>query len=292
MNQTEILTIQTYTSDEDNPIISRLSLGIAIDPHSTPDNVTIWVAHSDGSTDNGQENTGKISKISNYPLLNVMEDVIVGLPRAKANHALNGLVFGPNKELYMTVGGNTGGGAPVADDNDQFGPVPEQPLSAALLMADVYKPGFDGSDCATPRGEFATMPMENCTVEVHSSGIRNAFDVAYHFNGHIYTTTNGLGVAGQVPQNTTPPCTGTFPKELAGEFNPGVQPDLLLLLEKGAYYGHPNPYRNECVFFDGVFQNVEALPNYKPALLNLGNNLSCKSHSKPKPNKLFVSFYR
>jgi len=52
VSESDILTIQTTEGG------NRLSLGIAIDPHSTPDNVTIWVAHSDGSINNRQENTG------------------------------------------------------------------------------------------------------------------------------------------------------------------------------------------------------------------------------------------
>ena len=274
VSESDILTIQTTEGG------NRLSLGIAIDPHSTPDNVTIWVAHSDGSINNGQENTGKVSMISNYPSLDVMEDVIVGLPRAKANHALNGLLFGPNKELYMTVGGNTGGGAALSFDEGEFGDVPEQPLSAAVLVADVFNPDFVGSNCATPRGEFAAMPMENCTVEIYSTGVRNAFDLAHHFNGLLYTADNGIGVEGQVPQSAFPPCTDTVPENLIASLWPGKRQDFLLQLEKGAYYGHPNPFRNECVYYDGSFQGVPPLPNYKPELLSLGDNLSCKSHFK------------
>jgi N-acetylneuraminic acid mutarotase len=40
------------------------------------------------------------------------------------------------------------------------------------------------------------------------------------------------------------------------------------------YYGHPNPYRDECVFKDGGFQGVAALPNYKSPILVLGDHRS------------------
>ena len=56
-----------------------------------------------------------------------------------------------------------------------------------------------------------------------------------------------------VPSSPTPPCFGFGDTALwtAGGNNPGEQPDILLRIEQGKYYGHPNPYRDECVFKDG-----------------------------------------
>src|SRR5918999_6271796 len=60
----------------------------------------------------------------------------------------------------------------------------------------------------------------------------------------------------------------------AGGDNPGDQPDLLLRVQPGKYYGHPNPYRNECVYKDGSFQGVGPLASYVAPLAVLGMKTS------------------
>ena len=269
VDQQTIRTLQTNENGE-----KRLSLGIAIDPHSTPSNVILWVGHSDGSVNAGAVNSGKVTRISNYPALDMAEDIIWNLPRAFANHALNDIEFGPDNKLYLAFGGNTGAGAPNTSPSE-FADRPEQPLTAAVLVADVFDPDF-GGDCGTPLYEFG-IPA-SCSVEVYASGLRNSYDLTWHFNGELYATDNGLGVTGTVPQNTSAPCTGLSDLVM----NPGKQPDLLQRLEQGFYYGHPNPYRNECVFKDGEFQSladgevVLPEPNYKAPMFVLGESLSGK----------------
>ena len=250
--------------------VDRLTLGITEDPASTSANMILWVSHSDGTIlpggqFDGAENSGIISRLSG-PELATIENSITGLPRAIANHAPNEIHFGPDGRLYIAIGGNTGAGAPNTA-NTEFGDRPEQPLSAAILVADVNNPGFQGS-CATPIGQFGI--PSTCDVQVYASGLRNSYDFVWHSNGQLYATDNGLGVTGTVPPSPMPDCTGLAPLTL----EPGKQPDLLLRVEQGKYYGHPNPYRNECVFKDGTFQGVSPLPNYEPPLAPLGVNLS------------------
>jgi glucose/arabinose dehydrogenase/N-acetylneuraminic acid mutarotase len=249
---------------------SRLTLGITIDPASTPDNVIVWVSHSNASTSNGELNSSIVSRLTG-PNLTTREDVITGLPRAIANHAINSLEFGPDGKLYIAHGGNTGAGAPNTA-NTEFGTRAEQPLSAALLVADVKAAGFDGT-CATPENTYAPSP---CSVVPYATGLRNAYDLVWHSNGLLYAPDNGLGVTGTYPPAAAPPCEGFGNTALwtQGGHNPGEQPDILLLVEQGKYYGHPNPYRNECVFKDGSYQGVQPLANYEPALYNLGMNRS------------------
>jgi large repetitive protein len=45
-------------------------------------------------------------------------------------------------------------------------------------------------------------------------------------------------------------------------------------VERGKYYGHPNPSRGECVYFDGHYQRVPPLPNFVPAMHLLGEHKS------------------
>lgn len=248
----------------------RLTLGITVDPLSTPQNVILWVSHSNPSTNNGELNSSTVTRLSG-PGFTTREDVITGLPRAIANHAVNSLHFGPDGRLYIAQGGNTGAGAPN-EANTEFGTRAEQPLSAALLVADVRAPGFDGS-CATPENTYGPSP---CDVRVYSSGLRNAYDFVWHSNGFLYAPDNGLGVAGTYPPVPAPPCDGfgdPTPWTQGGD-NPGDQPDILVRLEQGKYYGHPDPYRNECVFNDGSYQGVAPLANYVAPIHNLGRSKS------------------
>jgi N-acetylneuraminic acid mutarotase len=193
------------------------------------------------------------------------------LPRAIANHATNSLHFGPDGRLYIAQGGNTGAGAPNTA-NTEFGTMSEQPLSAALLVADVRSPSFVGS-CNNAADIFGPPP---CDVKTYTTGLRNMYDFVFHSNGSMYGTDNGLGVAGTYPPSPTPPCLGfgdTRPYTQGGN-DPGEQPDLLVRLQAGKYNGHPNPRRDECVFKDGTFQGVAPLPNFEPTMFSLGAHKS------------------
>jgi large repetitive protein len=252
---------------------SRLTLGLTVDPASTPTNVILWVSHSSPSLNAGVANSSTITRLSGSGFT-TRQDVITGLPRALANHAVNSIHFGPDGKLYIANGGNTGAGAPNTA-NTEFGTRPEQPLSAALLVADVKAVGFQGQ-CASPlddaTGTASKQIPSTCHVTPFATGLRNTYDFVFHSNGHIYAPNNGLGVQGTFPFTPAPDCQGIVP--YSSSFDPGAQPDGLNLLEQGRYYGHPNPARDECVFGDGHFQGVSALPNYTPPIFNLGNNRS------------------
>ncbi len=249
---------------------SRLTLGITVDPLSTPSDVILWASHSNPSTGSGQPNAGIVSRLSG-PSLATRQDVITGLPRAIANHATNSIHFGPDGKLYLAQGGNTGAGAPNTA-NTEFGTMAEQPLSAALLVADVRNSSFDGS-CHNASDIFGPPP---CDVQTYATGLRNTYDFVFHSNGSIYGPDNGLGVTGTFPPRPTAPCLGNADTRAwnQGGQNPGEQPDPLNRIVQGRYYGHPNPRRDECVFKDGSFQGVSAPANYTPPLANLGAHRS------------------
>ena len=292
-------TIHAFTLDHENQVVlddeiidtvrtahggDRLTLGLTVDPSSTPGNVILWVSHSNGSVNSGLENSGIVSRLSGANFQTI-EDRITGLPRAIANHAMNEIHFGPDGRLYIAAGGNTGAGAANAAPSE-FGDRSEQPLSAAILAADVNAPGFSG-DCATPVGN--SFIPGTCDVEVYASGLRNSYDFEFHKNGSMYATDNGLGVTGTYPPSPTPPCTLFGDASL---HNPGTQPDLLLRVLQGKYYGHPNPFRDapfgpECVFKDGSFQGAAPLPNYELPLLILGDHKSANGIMEYKADTFF-----
>ena len=275
-------TIHALTLNDEKQVIddqvittlgSRFTLGLTVDPKSTPENVILWVAHSSPSIDNGVPNSGIVSRLSG-PDFTTREDVITGLPRAIANHGTNALHFGPDDRLYIAQGGNTGAGGPNQIPGSEFGDMQEQPLSAALLVADVRNPSFDGS-CNNDADIFGPPP---CDVQTYATGMRNTYDFVFHSNGSIYGADNSVGTDSTFPPSPTPPCLG-FSDPASWDANPpgdGVDSldDPLNRLVEGGYYGHPNPSRNECVFYDGRFQGVPPLPNYHPPLYDLGDHRS------------------
>ena len=278
--------ISTIKTDEGG---NRLTLGLAVDPDSTADNVVLWVGHSDGSVYNGGLNSGKISRLSGAGFTQ-KKDIITGLPRAIANHATNNIEFGADGKLYLYQGGNTGAGS-ANNAKSEFGDRPEQPLSAALLVADIPQwkanPASFNGDVASPIGEFIDefyarkereLGRPFTEVQVYASGLRNTYDGVFHSNGYIYAPDNGLGVTGTVPpvprlgdpgDRSVTTLLGNNPTD-----NPGLQFDPLNLIVEGGYYGHPNPYRDEVVFKDGSFQGLEPDPNYRGHLDLLGKKLS------------------
>ncbi len=276
--------VHAFTLDADNAVVdeeiitrlvdfegeNRLTLGIAVDPFSTPGDVILYLAHSNANQGAGEINSGRITKISGSSVgFDTAEQIITGLPRALANHSLNAIHFGSDLRLYIASAGITGAGA--APDpllvNTEFGDREEQPLSAAVLVADIFSPTFDGT-CDNSPNIFAPNP---CDVVTYSTGLRNTYDFVLHSNGEIYATDNGLGVTGTFPPSPTGPCPGYGDPDLwdVGGDNPGPQLDLLLRLQENKYYGHPNPSRGECVFKDGSYQGVAAPANYEPALFDL-----------------------
>ena len=254
----------------------RMTLGITIyhDTPSDPDGFSLWISSSSPSVDNGVPNSGTVTRLSGTNFSTV-EDIITGLPRAKANHATNSLHFGPDDRLYIAVGGNTGSGAPISEEDasTEFGEMAEQPLSAAIIVADVFNGSFDGT-CDNTSDIYGPPP---CDVVTHATGLRNSYDFVFHSNGDMYATDNGLGVTGAFPAKTEPDCSGFASPAFwdEGGQNPGEQDDLLLRVFAGKYYGHPNPSRDECVFKDGSYQGgVPALVNYEPPLTPLGLHTS------------------
>lgn len=245
-----------------DPIGSRLLLGIAVDfRYGQGGNDCVWLAHSDQSRTDGAANSGKITRACG-PNLEDVEDVIVGLPRAIANHAVNNIEWGPDNLLYITVGSNSAAGAVNTLENS-FLTRPEQKLSAAILKADVLAAGFRG-DCTPSQDPLdmdstgvANKDDPNCDVSIYASGTRNPFDLVWHRNGHLYAPDNGVGGAGSKPplrRNWVEgqSCDDVVDGDVAiAEHDVGVREDVIYDITEGKYYGHPNPSRLQCVLGGG-----------------------------------------
>src|SRR5690606_629914 len=109
----------------------RLITGLAV-----ASNGDIYTAHSDPRIGKNNNNTalcidtdgGVLTRLI-APDYSQSEDLVVGLPRSRENHAPNGIVFGPDGWLYLSIGGNTNYGAPSTFFSDR----PEVNLTAGVV---------------------------------------------------------------------------------------------------------------------------------------------------------------
>ena len=185
------------------------------------------------------------------------QDVITGLPRAIANHATNSIHFGPDGKLYIAQGGNTGRRRAEHRQHRV-----RRRWRSSRCRRRSWSP-----TCATPA---STAPA---TTPRTSSARRRATCRPTRPACATPTTSSSTATGRSTGPTTASASTGTFPPsptravhrvrqhrpvDTSGGHNPGQQPDALNRIEQGKYYGHPNPYRNECVFKDGSYQGVGA----------------------------------
>jgi len=139
----------------------------------------------------------------------------------------------------------------------------ENIFSAATLVAYLAKPDFDGAityDADDDGDQVGGLG----SVEVFASGLRNPYGIVLHSNGYVshsgraclifsnsiadmfsylsvphdvqlYATDNGPNYG---YGNTLLSCAGDFIDDVEEE-------DKVVLVQKGSYYGHPNPKRGE-----------------------------------------------
>lgn len=175
--------------------------------------------------------------------MGVTDDIVSGLPVSSYDHGVNGLQFASNGDLYIAVGSSTNAGVSKVDDS--LGGVPDSPLSAAIVIARLSRPNFNGTVLYDQTEDPAmSRIISGDDVAVFASGSRNTFDMCWHSNGGLYATSNS-GNAGFGAVSTS--CT----TERVDDEN---WPDRIIRVEAGAYYGHPNRNRGrsdprQCVFY-------------------------------------------
>jgi hypothetical protein len=260
-NKQSIPTVRALHGNADRTVI-----GLAFDPSSTADNLTLWVTdnvHYDGSA-SVPDFTSQIVKLSG-PNLESAQVVVTGLPRSVRDHETNSIAFGPDGALYVSQGSNTG----MGDADIAWGNRPEDLLTAAVLRLDLTKlPATLPLDVTTAEGGGGYHPYAaNAPLTLYATGLRNAFDLVWHSNGNLYAPTNGSAANSNVPEtpdplpvecSTTRPdldtngpwtYTGTRSNRIAP--NPTDQTDWVYNVHQGGYYGHPNPRRCEYISHGG-----------------------------------------
>lgn len=244
---------------------NRDTLALAINPYDPPSPVKLYVGHGDhfvngGVTPTGPSPyTGQISVLTG-PSFSSPSAVITGLPVSNHDHGINGIVFDNNGDLLISVGSVTNAGVQAPGSGD----LPESPLSAAVLKARLSKPGFNGTITYVETvsglpnddqrsGEIVDV-VPGVDVEVHASGLRNAFGLVYTSKGRLYATDNGPNI-GFGPASTGPHTQSSDPYD----------DDELNLIEWGNYYGSPNRNRGRTderqnVYYAGV-NGPPSIPN-------------------------------
>lgn len=244
----------------------RLITGIAFDPKSTADDLKLWISHGQlsisktGEVVGASEWTGKISTLSGADLGD-HQDVVINLPRSWRDHLNNQISFGPDGCVYWSQGSHTAMGAPTDKWNmDRV----ERVLSAAVLRLDPRKlPPGKPLDVKTRDGGGSYDPFApDAPLTLFATGVRLGYEILWHSNGRAYTAVNGSAEGGRAPG--TPANRNANIRRIdfatrgaydGGDIAPmaitATQPDLLVRLEPGGYYGHPNPIRGEYVLFGG-----------------------------------------
>ena len=237
-------TIDTIIKADGGP---RTIIGLVFDPR---DAARMWVSHGtltpfvDGMMRGSKEWTGKLSVLDG-PDFSRCRHAIVDLPRAFKDHLTFQPSFGPDGAIYVGQGSNTSVGGPDA----KWGMRPERLLTAAILRFDPTKRvGEWPISVKTEAGGRYDPREDGAPLTLYATGVRSAYDTLWHSNGHLYTAVNGAAAGGATPArpSTTglPPLTAIDPLDFTGD-------DVLLDVRPGAYYGAPNPTRDEYVLNGG-----------------------------------------
>lgn len=223
----------------------RTVLGIAFSPIDGE----LYVSHTQlYGGESGQPYPGAISRLA-APAYE-RTDVITGLPVSTAEHGTNSIVFDADGQLYIAQGGTSNSGVP----SERF-PRPETPLSAAILIANVTDPDFDGTIIYEPPGEASdTVELAGGDVRVFATGFRNVYDLVVHSDGNVYATDNGPNA----PDGDISIGCANASQGVSG-------PDELNLVVEGHWYGHPNRNRGrdddrQCTYRAPDDESGEAAP--------------------------------
>ncbi|NJO03776.1 MAG: hypothetical protein HC880_20810, partial [Bacteroidia bacterium] len=250
---------------------------------------------------------GKISRLTGADLQT--ENLIVtDLPRSLRDHLTNSITFKPgeNNVLYFNQGSNSAGGAPDA----AWGNRPEQLLSAAVLRLDLDKlpesqwplnartttnaAAINNVDVNSPALDGLYNPYYiNAPLTFFATGVRNAYDLAWHSNGQLYVPANGTAGGSNSPAsiNGTRRPDGSFYNhsnplypQIPAINGTKVQKDWLFRINPNTplgYYGHPNPLRGEFVLNRGdadadqtAYNGIQPDENYRGAAFDFELNKS------------------
>lgn len=283
---------QVFTGLQGNPNEPSVIIGLAFDPD---DPTTLWVSHNASYFTHAEDFTGQISKLhlqTGAGFNASVEKYIVGLPRSNHDHMTNSVTFGPDGFLYVTQGSNTAMGAL----DTAWGDREERELTAAMLRVNpnlnlsgkpinVQTENYALENGMVTQGNYNPYAA-NAPVQIYATGLRNAYDHVWHSNGKLYAPDNGSAGGGVVPDDPNTTINENI-RSMVG------QHDVLYMVEKGGYYGHPNEERGEYIMrggnptagvdpdevvakspFKGYTVGVKPDPDYSPHVFDFGDKQS------------------
>ncbi|MET3949054.1 hypothetical protein ABIB49_003780, partial [Arthrobacter sp. UYCu512] len=270
----------------------RAIIGLVFDKTGTAASPKLWITSTSANTFNEQgEWISGVSMLSGASL-QTESKVFTGLPRSQADHLTNSMAYGPDGRLYFMQGSNQGAG----DLDNSWGQRGEKLLTAATLVFDPADPAVQQAiSTATPisvqtsGGGTYNPYAAGAPLKIYATGIRNAYDLVWHSNGHLYVPTNGTAGGANSP-GVIKNSNGTYTRVAAAGIpgfssvngldvtsqclrrgytggsvpaigNQPTQRDFLFDVVQGGYYGHPNPERCEWVLNEG---NDPANPPVSP----------------------------
>lgn len=247
---------KTFRTVRDRFAGDRIITGIAFSPHASRKKPpVVYFTHGDGRLINAPDWSSRISRLSGKHLT-TYADLVIGLPRSYRDHLTNQLVFSRDNKAYVAQGSNSAMGAPDPTWNTR----PERLLTGAILEIDVSRIA-DGQPIDV-RTEGVRKPYNpfapDAIVKIFATGIRNAYDLVWTRDGKLFAPNNGSAAGGNTP-SVTAPFSKVPPRidavtrgKYLGPAVPALsavstQDDQLFHVERGRYYGHPNPLRGEYV---------------------------------------------
>lgn len=203
---------------------------------------------------NGQLYVSHRGKVSRVGANGRLTDIVVGLP-SDGEHSNNGIAFGPDGKLYLAQGTVTNAGIVSPDDFDMswLGRHPDLhdipcrdvvtlgqnyqtknpfvPGSADTLITGAFQsfgsPGLPDqvvNGSAKCNGSILRFNPDGSALEVYAWGLGNPVGLAFDPSGQLWATSQGVAPRGsRVISN---------------------DPDYVVRIEKGAWYGWPD-------YFDG-----------------------------------------
>lgn len=115
----------------------------------------------------------------------------------------------------------------TAVNAERLGGLSETPLSAAMLLAPVTKPDFDGHITYSQTEDEDTVDQTGgWDVTVYASGIRSGFGAVPHTNGRLYATGTSCCWSRRGRTMATPTATGRGPTPASATTGGPTRPPL------------------------------------------------------------------
>lgn len=188
--------------------------------------------------------------------------IVTNIPVSNHDHSANALLFTQQGDLLIAVGGFTNLGLP----GYKLGGFWETQLSAAILIAKLSKPGFNGLIEYLNPDALRLAKKKSGDVELYATGLRNTFAMSMTPTGEIYAADNGPNCEFG---DTATSCSD-YNEEIAKNWNWEAEidwkgqvkhgwtscpygigrPDKIVHITESKWYGHPNIQRGECTWVD------------------------------------------